>query len=263
MLEANDVTKDFKPPFSLRKPAMLGFRPGRTVRALDNVSFSLPKGSILAILGPNGAGKTTLLKIIAGLILPDNGSIVIDGLLPGMDDNRIKSLIGLSSLQEKGFYWRLTGRQNLEFFAAMYGLTPAGTRKKIAELFDILNIDYGDRRFDSYSAGMKQKLSIARSLIHDPMLLLLDEPTKSLDYTTSTKLMALLGGEIVKKQGKTVIFTTHHMDEAAHSAKLYMVLSGGKALAFGTLNEVREQAGIPSASIGDVFLRLIKAAGYA
>ena len=158
ILEVDGLSKDFIPPLSFRKLIGLDFRHRRQTRALEDVSFSLKKGKILGVLGPNGAGKTTLLKILATLILPDKGSVLINGWSVGIDDNKIKSLIGLVSSQERSFYWRLTGRQNLEFFALMYDLENPGN--KIEELFDLFEIDYQDNRFDSYSTGMKQKFAL-------------------------------------------------------------------------------------------------------
>ena len=235
MLKVIGITKDFTPPLDLRSFLTLNFRRGPAVRALDNVSFSLPQGSVLAVLGPNGAGKTTLLKIIATLILPEKGSVYVDGLRPDQDEDRFKSAIGLVVSSERSFYWRLTGRQNLEYFAAMYGLTGERARARISELFRLFKIDYQDKRFDSYSAGMQQKFGLIRALLHDPKLLLLDEPAKSLDYTAARDFKDFIKDQLVKRQEKTVLFTTHHMDEITGFADLFMVLHKGNISAFGPL----------------------------
>ncbi|MFH1339582.1 MAG: ABC transporter ATP-binding protein, partial [Candidatus Omnitrophota bacterium] len=196
-IEVEHVTKDFIPPLSFGKLLRLDFRHRQPVRALENLSFSLNKGEIIGVLGPNGAGKTTLLKIISTLILPDKGTVTVSGFQVGRNDNEIKSLIGLVAPGERSFYWRLSGRQNLEFFAAMYGLNKKEAKKKVEELFSVLKIDYKeqDRRFDSYSSGMKQKFALIRSLLNDPDVLLFDEPTKSLDYAAALEFRNFIKNE--------------------------------------------------------------------
>jgi ABC-2 type transport system ATP-binding protein len=255
MLEISHITKDFVPPFSLGDIARRGFRRGASVRALDDVSFSLPKGRVLAILGPNGAGKTTLLKILSTLILPDDGTVSLNGFILGRDDDKIKASIGLMASSDRSFYWRLTGRQNLEFFAAMHGLSKTRTRTRIEELFGEFDINYGGRRFDSYSTGMQQKFALMRALLHDPEILLLDEPTKSLDYAASVALRSFITDILLKKHGKTVIFTTHHMDEAAAFAEIFLILRKGRLFAAGSLEELRQRASSPSATLGELFLK--------
>ena len=254
IVKAQALTKDFSPPLSFRKLLSLDFRHTRQTRAIEDVSFSLEKGKILGVLGPNGAGKTTLLKILATLILPDKGSVLINGWRAGIDDNKIKSFTGLVSSQERSFYWRLTGRQNLEFFAVMHGLENA--KGKIEELFDLFETDYQDMRFDSYSTGMKQKFALMRGLLHDPGLLLLDEPTRSLDYTTALNLRNFIKENLVREKGKTVIFTTHNMDEAVDFCDLFMILHKGRLYAMGTLDELRKKVNDPTASLGEIFIKL-------
>lgn len=258
ILEVEKLTKDFIPPLSFRKLLKFDFQHRRPARALEDVSFFLKKGEILGVLGPNGAGKTTLLKIIATLILPDKGSVIVNGYRLGLDDDKIKSFIGMVLSQERSFYWRLTGRQNLEFFASMYDLKNA--RDKIQELFNLFEIDYQDNRFDSYSTGMKQKFALIRGLLNDPDLLLLDEPTKSLDYTTAVNLRTFIKERLVKKEGKTVIFTTHHMDEALDFCDLFMILHKGKLYAQGTLDELRRKINNPAATLGEIFVKLTESA---
>ena len=258
ILEVEKLTKDFIPPLSFGKLIKLDFKHRRPTRALEDVSFSFKRGGILGVLGPNGAGKTTLLKIIATLILPDKGSVVVNGYCLGIDDDKIKSYIGLVSSQERSFYWRLTGRQNLEFFVSMYGLKNA--KDKIKELFNLFEIDYQDNRFDSYSTGMKQKFALIRGLLNDPELLLLDEPTKSLDYATALNLRNFIKENLVRKKGKTVIFTTHNMDEALDFCDLFMILHKGKLHASGTLDELRKKINNPTASLGEIFVKLTQKA---
>jgi ABC-type multidrug transport system ATPase subunit len=232
-------------------------------RALDDVSFTLKKGRTLAVLGPNGAGKTTLLKIISTLVIPDKGTVKVGSHSVGEDDESIKALIGLMTSSERGFYPRLTGKQNLEFFAAMHGLDAQKTGSRLKELLALFDISYQGRRFDSYSTGMQQKISLVRALLHDPELILLDEPTKSLDYAAAHILRSFIKDVIVKRQGKTVVFTTHQMEEALDFADLFMVLDKGKLFAFGTLEELRQKADAPSATLGEIFLKLTGSGDHA
>jgi len=256
MLKVNNITKDFISPFSLRQLATLDLKRRPCTRALNDVSFTLPHGSILAVLGPNGAGKTTLLKVLSTLILPEKGSVEINGLRLGKDDEQIKACIGLVASCERSFYWRLSGRQNLEFFSAMYGLYGKHAQERIKELIRLFKIDYLDKRFDSYSTGMQQKCGLMRALLHDPALLLLDEPTKSLDYSTAHDFRSFIKEFLVKKQRKTVIFTTHHMEEAMDFADFFMILYQGKVLAFGSLEELRAKTAKPAASLEEIFVQL-------
>jgi ABC-2 type transport system ATP-binding protein len=253
MLKVSGVTKDFLLPLSFRSLATLDLRRHSSARALDNVSFEIAKGAILAVLGPNGAGKTTLLKVISTLIVPEKGAVEMNGWSVGRDDERIKASVGLVASCERSFYWRLTGRQNLEFFAAMYGLYGRNAKARIENLLQLFKIDYEDKRFDSYSTGMQQKFGLMRALLHDPELLLLDEPTKSLDYSTARDFRNFIKEHLVKNRKKTVIFTTHHMEEALDFADLFMILDQGRILAFGSLEELRTKVNNPSATLGEIF----------
>lgn len=252
-LTVNRITKRFSSPLSWN---IFSSRKKPAVTALEDVTFSLARGSTLAVLGPNGAGKTTLLKIIATLILPEKGTVRINGLYLDKNEEQIKSSIGLVASSERSFYQRLTGRQNLEFFAAMYGLDGKQALERTGELFRLFKVDYQDKRFDFYSAGMRQKFGLMRALLHDPAVLLLDEPTKSLDHAAACDFRCFIKECLVKKQNKTVLFTTHHMDEATDFADLFMVLRRGKISAFGTLSELRALSKNPSASLGEIITRL-------
>jgi ABC-2 type transport system ATP-binding protein len=223
----------------------LGGRP--KVRALDNVSFRLEKGKVLSVLGPNGAGKTTLLKVLSTLIIPDAGTVTVNGLSLGADDDAIKASVGLMASAERSFYWRLTGRQNMEFFAALYGLRPKTARARIKGLSALFGIDYLDRRFDSYSTGMQQKLALARAVIHDPPVLFLDEPTRSLDHPSAVGFRRFIRDELVGKRGKTVLLATHSIDEAACMADIVMVLDRGRTMVYGPLDKLEPAA--PGASV--------------
>ena len=256
IIKLSNVTKEFYPALPISKLLTFDFKPGKPARALDNVSFSLERGKVLGILGPNGAGKTSLLKILSGILLQDKGAVTINGMSFDSDGDKIRSLIGLSAYQEKSFYWRLSGRQNLEFFGTLYGLNRKSLLKRLDELFDIFGVTYAEKRFDTYSAGMKQTISIIRALVHDPEIILLDEPTKSLDYASSLKLMTFLRDELCKKKGKTILIATHQMSEALESTDKLMFIDRGKAIAYGTVPELRSVIKKEDASLGEIFIAL-------
>lgn len=257
ILRVEHIKKTFTPPLSYRDMLRFNLQATRCITALDDVSFNVEKGRVIAVLGPNGAGKTTLLKIISTLVLPDHGQVIVDGrYVVGKDDEKIKALIGLVYTQERNFYWRLTGKQNLEFFASLYGFNKNKTTSVLKNLFELFEVDYAHRRFDSYSTGMKQKFSLIRAMLHDPEILLLDEPTKSLDYATARHFRGFIKEKLVKAQKKTVLLTTHHMDEAAEFCDHFIILDKGIIRAAGSLSELRRRINNDSASIGDIFLKI-------
>ena len=256
ILEVNGITKDFIAPLSFAQLAEFDFKHRTPTRALEDVSFSLERGKIMGILGPNGAGKTTLLKIISTLILPDKGSVSVNGY---RREDKIKSSIGLVIEEERSFYWQLTGKQNLEFFAALYGLDSKTAKDRIGELFGLFEIDYADKRFGKYSTGMKRRFALMRGLIHNPQLLLLDEPTKSLDYTTALELRNFIKEKLVRREGKTALFTTHNMNEASDVCDLFIILHKGRIRAMGTQDQLRHQIGERSASMDEIFVKLTRA----
>jgi len=254
MLKIEKLTKIFYPSLSYYDIFKLRFRHKIPTKALDEISFRLEAGKILGILGPNGAGKTTLLKIISTLILPDEGEVIVNGFKVRKNDEKIKSLIGLVTSEERSFYWRLTGRQNLEFFASMYGLNKKQTKSRIDHLFKEFKIDYQNRRFDSYSTGMKKVFILMRALLHNPKILLLDELTKSLDYNYTCVLK-----EYVKKissLGKTIILTTHNVEEAQNLCNRLMILNKGRNCGFGTIESLKEKINSPKAILSEIYLKL-------
>lgn len=258
ILEVRNVSKIFFPPISTRQLLCADLKRRNGVSALDDVSFSVKIGKISTILGPNGAGKTTLLKIIATLILPDKGSVILDGKYKaGQDDEKIKSLIGLAVSPERGFYPRLNGEQNLYFFGTLAGLSHQESKARMEELFEIFEVPYAKKRFDSYSAGMQQKISLIRALMPLPKLLLLDEPTRSLDYNTSRTVKLYLKN-IVETKKTTIIFTTHQMKEAEEFGDYFFILSRGRLLGKGTYADLKKQCDAPGASLADIFEALTK-----
>ncbi|OGQ05647.1 MAG: hypothetical protein A2W61_00760 [Deltaproteobacteria bacterium RIFCSPLOWO2_01_44_7] len=210
------------------------------VTALENVSLAIGQGECFGLIGPNGAGKTTLLKILATLVLPDAGSVTMDGLNL-QQDREIRKRIGLVTSEERSFYWRLTGRQNLEFFAALHHLSPRNVSQKIQELCGNLEIENPDRPFQEYSTGLKQRFALARALLHDPPILLLDEPTKGLDRLSAEKFRQMIQ-RVVRERRKTVIYATHFIQEISSLFDNVAHLRRGRLVAKGPWSQISKEA---------------------
>lgn len=247
-IQVANLSKDFRRGFFFGK--------GKITHALKGVNLDITRGESFGLLGINGAGKTTLIKILCGLILPTRGMAKISGL--NILDNRTKKITGLASGEERSFYWRLTARQNLDFFSCLYGLSAASAKKRIDYLFDLLEIERPDRRFQEYSVGMKQRLLIARALLHDPQVLFMDEPTKSLDYFSANRLRKFIKEELLARQNKTVFFTTHNLEEIEQLSDRIAIIHKGQIKATGTMQQLRQKAGRQDATLGDVFGEFIK-----
>jgi ABC-2 type transport system ATP-binding protein len=213
-------------------------RPDR-VEALRGVDLHVNTGEIFGLLGPNGAGKTTLVKIFSCLVLPDRGRAVVGGSDVRKEDD-VKPKIGLVHSDERSFYWRLSGRENLTFFARLYdvpGRRIAGRIKELLERVDL--VEAADRRFSDYSSGMKQRLAIARALLHDPPILLMDEPTRSLDPESSLSLRAFILDELKGRDGKTILLATHNLREAETLCDRLAILVAGTIRQVGTVSQLR------------------------
>jgi len=221
--------------------AGFSLRRNRNVTVLKDVNLRIKKGECFGIFGPNGSGKTTLIKILTTLVLPTEGAVYVNGYDVVSEAVNVRCSVGLVLSNQRSFYWRLTGRQNLEFFAALYKLSSEKVHKKINELAAFLEIEeYLDDIFYKYSSGIKQRFSIARSLINDPQILFLDEPAKNLDTNTAQNLRRFIKEKFVHKQGKTVLFVTHDYDEAVVFADRLAILNKGEVRACGIPNELGE-----------------------
>src|SRR6266849_3506542 len=191
--------------------------PRGPVAALRDLNLEIAPGEFFGLFGPNGAGKTTLIRILTTLILPTAGSASIFGHDVVRQAGLARAHLGLVFSNENSFYGRLTGRQNLEFFAALQNLSRAAARRQIDALLELFDLSAaGGTPFQFYSTGMRQKLNVTRALLHDPPVLFLDEPTKGMDVQTADAVRALLKQEIVDRAGKTVFLTTHDLYEMEH-----------------------------------------------
>ncbi|MGH2521196.1 MAG: ABC transporter ATP-binding protein [Anaerolineales bacterium] len=210
----------------------------KQVEALKGVSFEIKPGEIFGLLGPNGAGKTTLIKCLTTLLLPTSGEAWINGYHLTQDDNPIRATVGCMLMGERGLYWKLTGRENLVFFGALYHLNPAARRRRADEIIERLNLgELADRAVETYSSGQKMKLAFAKALINDAPLLILDEPTNTLDLPSARELRAVV--RELNDEGKTVIYTTHIMAEAETMCDRVAIIDRGEVLALGTVPELK------------------------
>jgi len=238
-VEVRGVEKTFVKRRSLRDVATRPFARALRVAALRGIDLDLAAGELLALLGPNGAGKTTLLKILSGLVLPDRGTARIAGLDAGRE-RQAKARIGLVHCDERSFYWRLSARENLRFFASLYDLPRGRAAGRIDDLLRRVDLaGVRDRRFAEFSSGMKQRMAIARALLHDPPILLMDEPTRSLDPVAAAELRAFVRNELQRRDGKTVLLATHNLHEAEALADRVAVLARGRIREVGTVEAVR------------------------
>jgi len=244
-VETHNLTKVFKKS-----------RNSETV-AVEGVNLTVQAGSVLAILGPNGAGKTTLLRILAGLVLPSAGHANICGLDIIQENGRARSLVGVSLGDDRSLYARLSGRQNLEFFAALHGLSGQEARQRINELGNILEIPL-DQSIQESSAGIRQRILIARALLNDPSVLLLDEPTKSLDPASAQSLRSFIRERLARHLGKAVLIATHNLGEAELLGDEIAIIKQGRIRACGTLDVLRDIAGLATGNLEDVFHQLTK-----
>ncbi len=230
-----NLSKTYPPSFPrLKKFLHLQIKP--SVEALKNVSFEIKDGEIFGLIGKNGAGKTTLTKIIATLVQPTSGSVSVKNFDSVKDEVKVRSLVGLATAEERSFYWRLTCEQNMLFFARLYGMKDAFARSRIGDIFDQLNLsDLSRRRFAELSTGNKQRLAVARALLAAPPILLLDEPTRSLDPLAADRMREL----VLQLKGVSVLLTSHNLAEIEELCNRVAVISDGEIRAVDTPENLR------------------------
>ena len=209
--------------------------------AAENLSFSCAAGEVFGLLGPNGAGKTTTLRMLSTVISPTSGTAVIAGHDVVREPDRVRASIGFLS-GNTGLYPRLSPREVLRYFGRLYGMDDALIRARTAELATLLDMaDFLDKRCDRLSSGMKQKVNVARTVLHDPPVLILDEPTVGLDILTSRTIVEFVKDR--RQQGKCVIFSTHIMGEVSRLCDRLAIVHHGHVQFIGTLDELRARTG--------------------
>ena len=229
------------------------FGKARDVQAVRDVTFDAPDGEITGLLGPNGAGKTTLLRVIATLVIPDEGHARVGGLDVVGDRYAVRRRIGVLS-DARGLYPRLTARENVRYFGVLHGLSGRALDARIDALLATLGLTaLADRRTAGFSQGEKMKVAIARALVHDPDTILLDEPTNGLDIMSVRTLRDEL--RVLRAQGKCLLFSSHVMQEVAALCDRIVVLAHGRVVAAGTAAQLIERAG--TQGLEDAFVALI------
>lgn len=202
----------------------------KLIEAVKDISFSVDFGELFVMVGPNGAGKTTTMKILTTLLLPTSGHVSVLGLDVTEQSRKLKKRIGFVFGGERGLYWRLSGKDNLKYFATLYGIPAQVSRERIANLMDIVGLtERQNSRVEEYSRGMKQRLHIARGLLNDPEVLFLDEPTLGLDPVAAREIRKMI--KDIVEEGTTVFMTTHYMFEADELADRVAVLKRGEIVA--------------------------------
>lgn len=214
----------------------------KAARAVDNISFTVGRGECFGLLGPNGAGKTTTVNMLSTLLKPTSGRALIAGYDVGTQKNQVRASIGMV-FQEPALDSKLTGKENLEFHAMMYGIAPRSYKKSISELLDLVELsEKADTLVQNYSGGMKRRLEIARGLIQKPKVLFLDEPTLGLDSQTRRRIWDYIKG-LLSEKNVSIILTTHYMEEADFLCDRIAIIDSGRIIALGTPKELKDSQG--------------------
>ncbi|SRR6056297_2289837 len=236
VIEVNNLSKSFK-----------------KLKAVDDISFSIDKGNIVAFLGPNGAGKSTTIKILITILKADNGGVKINGYNVQREQNEVRNSIGVV-FQDVSVDDELTAYENMEYHAVLYGMPKEHRKEKIEGLLGYVGLT--DRKASlvkTFSGGMKRRLEIARGLLHGPKVLFLDEPTLGLDVQTRAFLWKHVK-KLNKEKNTTVFFTTHNIEEAEKTAEKIFIIDNGKIISSGTAGEIKESTG--AQSLEKAFLEL-------
>jgi ABC-2 type transport system ATP-binding protein len=246
-IDARDVTKTFR----------AGWRRRRVTHALRGVTLNVPRGAIFGLLGPNGAGKTTLLSILTTLLLPDTGTVTVLGHDAVREAGTIRRRLNMAT-GNASFLWSLRTEEIIAFYARLYGLSGATLRQRVDELIELCELgDYRRALYNELSTGIKQRLALAKSLVNDPELLFLDEPTLGLDPDISVRVRERIAA-LRRQRGVTIVLTTHYMREAEELCDEVAFIKSGLILARGTAGDLKRQI-----AIGDVItFRLDRAAPW-
>jgi len=233
-IEVRSLSKSFTV-----KEGPLFRKTAKTVTALDEVSFSVKKGEIFGLLGPNGAGKTTTIKTICTLIQPTSGEVYVNGHDVQKDSQRARQDLGVMLTGDRTLYWKLTGRENLEYFSALYHMDRKHAKERIHELLKLVGLEERqDTLVENYSTGMRMRLSFIKGILHEPPVLLLDEPTMSLDPQSARLIRETI--QDLRKQGHAILLTTHYMEEADQLSDRVAVIDHGKIIALAPPDELKK-----------------------
>ena len=239
-----NLGKTFHPPAGI-SGLLRGRFFGPPVEALADVSFTVPKGEIVCVMGPNGAGKSTLVRILGGLLLPSHGRAQVDGTEVRHGTAAFRRRVSFVVGDERSFHYRVSGRANLHYFAALHGLPGAVARRRSGELLERVGLGQAaDRRYREYSRGMRQRLAIARGLLGEPTVLLLDEPTLGLDPRGARDLRLFLREEVIRRQGRTAIVCSNDPTEARALADRVLFLEGGRLRSAAAPDRIEAELGL-------------------
>jgi ABC-2 type transport system ATP-binding protein len=215
-------------------------RTAKEIVAVEDVSFEIQEGELFGLLGPNGAGKTTTTKMLTTLLIPTSGTAAVKGFDVVKDADQVRRRIGFIFGGERGLYWRLSGIDNLRYFASLYNVDPDTTKKRIEYLLDMVGLNgRGEEKVQGYSRGMKQRLHVARTLLHNPDILFLDEPTLGLDPVGAREFRQVILN--LQSERKTILLTTHYMFEADALCDRIAVINHGRIIALDTPGGLKSQ----------------------
>ncbi len=258
-ISIENISKIYPPDFP-RLKSFFRLKIKDEVEALRNISFDIEDGEIFGLIGKNGAGKTTLTKIIATLVQPTSGKVSVKGFDSVENEVKVRSLIGLATAEERSFYWRLSCERNMLFFARLYALDDKTAKKRITEIFEKLDLnELKTRKFSDLSTGNKQKMAIARALLPSPPVLLLDEPTRSLDPLAAAEMRTL----IASLENVSVLLTSHNLNEIEELCNRVAIISNGEIRAVDTPENLRrktetvQSVKVYLAKIEENYLRII------
>ena len=236
MLSVEHLSKTYPPPGGVLR-VLVQTAHTEPVVALQDVTFDVRAGEVVGLVGPNGAGKSTLLRTIATLLEPTTGRVLVDGVDIATDPRSARARIGLFLNDDRSIYWRLSGRDNLRFFGVMAGLSPRAAATRADELLEQFDLVRRDRRTFGYSSGMLVRLGLARALVGNPPLLVLDEPSRALDPVASAELVGTLRG--LADDGIAVLLSNHRLDEIEETCDRVLVVDEGRQRLWTTMEELR------------------------
>jgi ABC-2 type transport system ATP-binding protein len=244
IVSIENLTKSFSLGRYLRQVARLGTKRNTQADVLTGINLEVRAGEVLGLLGPNGAGKTTLLEILSTLLLPTSGRVVVCGHNVVTGAARVRKAVSYCTSATDNFYPRLSALRNLEFFASLNDIPRREARERIQLTLEHMGLgEKGNVPFQHYSDGMKQRLALARALLKEPLLVLLDEPTRSLDPISQGEIRKLIRGLLIDRLGTTVLLVTHSLAEAEQVCDRLAILHRGQIVASGTVEEVKRTRG--------------------